>query len=842
MNASNDDILVVTFFDSELWALIYGYTYLCVILTVAITSYHVASQIKLEHELYFLQNKIHKELEIISIVIHCFKKQHANVNNKQLPPENNKRKFQKITCDMVLNTIDIQFNKIEKTMIDHKKQLKRKIIQTNDNEKQLSNTQNAATINSPTAGDVESKLAEYMVNTIAIDDNVNVPPQSDRINENTPDETDKNGVIINTNLNINPIVLQYISKQLEKQSKKTKRGMRKFLSVMLDIRKIMFISFSHIFDTASDLAVAIEWYILYQKQKRDDTFLNNDEISINMQVMFWCCIIVIIYYRIASSYEVYKFTCSWNDTILQFIFDFYLIKLIYVNVMKMRSYKPLDFIKIMRSIEGIHESGFQTILITVFLIKTNFAEFNEYSNIIPILSLIFSLWSLISRLLFLDFYYILPKAQAIGVSLNDLEHSLCTLMQKINYWYIFHVLFRATDCICGILTISLIWVMFGGLVFILILVSYWCVVVLSQMCDYRCIVKNMKKEKILSTDFLSHMLVIGLINVSNVFRIDILTKYELTNCQCLKVLMYFVSDLQLLWFRLLLCCIFTFNGFDMHDNQQEWDTTHYIIVSNDVLFVIWLTMLVIMVKFYANRDPPSTTSVTRLNGMSHIASNNMESMLFCKELNLDIFSHPKYKQISSYTNVVYNVLEALLISNNIDNYDIVKEWYTNVINSKRDCVDMNKNLDEYLKSSLSWNFNILYKLAQRCDSLDYYILIQNRIGFDLSIVDEHNKHNILHVVCFNGKSSTIVEWILNNNIIGNINATNIYGNTCLHMLIAHILENKKMQKGNCYNEREIVHMLIANGIDQSIKNNDGFTAKQGMGSQGRLLYDWLISS
>ena len=60
------------------------------------------------------------------------------------------------------------------------------------------------------------------------------------------------------------------------------------------------------------------------------------------------------------------------DTLLQFVFDFYLLKLIYANIVKMHSYKPLDIIQIYRGIEGSHESAYQAILTMVFLIQTNF--------------------------------------------------------------------------------------------------------------------------------------------------------------------------------------------------------------------------------------------------------------------------------------------------------------------------------------------------------------------------------------------------------------------------------------------------------------------------------------
>ena len=68
----------------------------------------------------------------------------------------------------------------------------------------------------------------------------------------------------------------------------------------------------------------------------------------------------------------------------------------------------MKILKVMRSIEGNNESTFQSILTMVFLIKTNFGEFDSDDGIsssaaIAIFSFAFSFWSLSSRFIFLDF-------------------------------------------------------------------------------------------------------------------------------------------------------------------------------------------------------------------------------------------------------------------------------------------------------------------------------------------------------------------------------------------------------------------------------------------------------
>ena len=222
---------------------------------------------------------------------------------------------------------------------------------------------------------------------------------------------------------------------------------------------------AHFFDTATDIALVMEWYHLFEFQKNnanDDlpNYLNKD--NIDMKAMFICSLSVLIYYRITSAWIVYSLSNSKMDAILQFLFDFYLIKAIYVNIYKMKSHEALPFVKMLRGFEGSTESAFQAILALVFLIKTN--KFDK----IAIISFITSLYSLISRYIYSDQAYLKSSTHDSNIEFEDLC-PLGKIFIKISIPWLKHVVFRLLDISINILTNALLWHLFGGFAFSIIL-------------------------------------------------------------------------------------------------------------------------------------------------------------------------------------------------------------------------------------------------------------------------------------------------------------------------------------------------------------------------------------
>ena len=626
---------------------------------------------------------------------------------------------------------------------------------------------------------------------------------------------------INTTQILHPIIIQYVTNEMFKYdiSNNKKQGLKKFLSILWDIGRIMGMTLSHVFDTASDIALAIEWYILYQKQLNDSNFLK--EYNIDMEAMFWGCCCVILYYRISSSWEIYKFSHSFFDVFLQFFFDFYLIKLIYINVFKMKSHSPMKMLKIMRSIEGQNESGFQSILTMAFLIKTNFGEFNEGLSIVPILSFCFSFWSLTSRFIFGDFHDLQPHGQTIGININHID------VRDVNVWYIFHLLFRLIEVLFSILVFSLIWVLFGGIwLFVLFATWYLWLIVKWKLLGYGLLFYH---------NFLADLMVFDIQQILIGFNLHKFDPYSRLSRQNARLLFFFLG-LWLLFVRVLLCCIVIMT-YSIKDN----DTTLWCVIISIIFILIWFGMAFFAIRFYINKDNKASgaqTATNKLNGIDMIKSNDSKSIIFCKELGIDVFTHKNYKQYNDGTNIANNVLEAMIISNDIDNYSIVEEWYYDIgMKQKTRC-----NFEHFLKHSCEWNGYTIRKLVQHCDSLDYYKLIYDKLEMDLSLVHPEYKINILHYAARYGRDFGIIEWILANEIISNINAVDKNGGTCLHWLMHYMYyRSGKRSKNDLINQRKIAQLFISRGVDVNIKTKTGQRAKGLLYEMKDQLYDWLVS-
>ena len=171
----------------------------------------------------------------------------------------------------------------------------------------------------------------------------------------------------------------YIEMQLEKRQLKTIIGVGQLTLTIWQLRSLLVASVAHFFDTATDIALMMEWYYLYTLQEEYNKDPDSVEIpsyldpeNIDMRALFGCSLTVLIYYRISSGYTVYDLTHSKIDCIFQFLLDFYLIKAIYVNIYKMKSHKALSFVRIIRGFEGQTESAFQAILAMVCVFMFNF--------------------------------------------------------------------------------------------------------------------------------------------------------------------------------------------------------------------------------------------------------------------------------------------------------------------------------------------------------------------------------------------------------------------------------------------------------------------------------------
>ena len=161
-------------------------------------------------------------------------------------------------------------------------------------------------------------------------------------------------------------------------------GIKSFLRNIFSFRKLLMPSFTHIFDTATDVALVLEWYNLSQCQKNDPTYLE----GMNIKIYFYISLSIMIYYRIASSIVIYNFSKMVSDVFIQFVFDFYLFKIIYYNLYRFHSFEAHAIIHIVRGLEGSTESIFQSVLTLVYMIELY--KINSDIDILALVSFLFS--------------------------------------------------------------------------------------------------------------------------------------------------------------------------------------------------------------------------------------------------------------------------------------------------------------------------------------------------------------------------------------------------------------------------------------------------------------------
>ena len=866
-----DSFEVYTFFDSQTWGFFYGYNQIIIILTILISSYFLAKEIKLYFQCYKFLKNIYSNLAYICIAINGLKKKYKYKDDISKIKSYNKVK--NITIEMVIDVIDSKCDEIHqlvdciknyfKTRVSKmiEKEMKKgkdfnSILLTKETKVSDETVATGIQLSSPSTKNDNTEIK--MIETTIVFDNEMENKQDIRLNGTESTKTTQtvtkkvlaNGLCEEHELHkkkdngerlsvVDEVISEYVSSEICKYdlSSNKKDGFRKFCGIVWDIHKIMFMTFSHIFDTASDVALAVEWYILYMKQLNDKTFFK--KYNIDMETMFFCCISVILYYRIISSWQIYKFSHSFKDVFLQFLFDFYLIKLIYVNVFKMKSYSPLKYLKIIRSCEGSNESGFQAILTMVFLIKTNFGEFgtrnnssSSYSANIAILSFIFSFWSLTSRFIFLDSIHLKTNAQTLGINVNSFK------LSEINIWYIFHLLFRLIEVLFSILMISLIWVIFGG---------EWIVIIVFVLYLWLMIIDKFEGRpiRVLRGNLLTHLMIFDIVRITVAFNLPRFNPYIRLNTRFAQLSLFTCLGLWIWLMRILLCIIivtlYDFDKFGNGDNLHN-DATSFCVIFAIGLIFVWFLMLICSIKYYINRDFHIAMQQNNyLSGIDAIKVNDEESIIFCKELGIDVFRHYNSKNKSKYDtayNIANNVLDAMLMSNEIANYSIIQEWYYDIGMKKK----MGCDFEHFLTQWLEWNADTIRRLVANCDSLDYYILIHDKLRFDLSLIDDVKKKNILHRAIYYGRDSAIIEWILNNNIIIDINSVDKYGETCLHYLINYIIDNNKQNKSDLTNEKKIAQLLILHGVDVNIEERNGETAKQFLREYGLQdeLYRWLV--
>ena len=205
-------------------------------------------------------------------------------------------------------------------------------------------------------------------------------------------------------------------------------------------------------DTASDYGLLVEWYNLMIAQQNEPA---NIEPQLDMRAMFICCVAVLLFYRLYSSFRIYQLTKSKMNFIYQFLFDYGLIKAMYVNIINMHSLEVLGFTKAFRSLEGMAESLPQAVLVLVFLLKSE----NNY-NFIAWFSFSLSMYSLVSRVMAIDDPYFIETWKKINIEATNILQ--CNFCFSVNRFYLYRLFYRIIDITTTVLLHGMIWHVFGG--------------------------------------------------------------------------------------------------------------------------------------------------------------------------------------------------------------------------------------------------------------------------------------------------------------------------------------------------------------------------------------------
>ena len=618
------------------------------------------------------------------------------------------------------------------------------------------------------------------------------------------------------------LLATYLANQYKKMNISNSKGIRAYFKTIWDLRSLLIPCIAHFFDTASDIALVLEWYILYKKGTYSDE-------GISMTSLFFCSLSVLIYYRLSSMYEVFRFSQSIKDSILQFIFDYYLIKAVYVNIYKMRSYKALSFVKIIRGLEGATESSFQSILALVFIFKF------DSNNTIAIISLVTSLYSLVTRIIFQDAYKIIPTAQEAGLSFEDL---FINFKFRINNNWLIFVLFRFLDVISNIICIALIWHIIGG-EWLLLLggTTIICFIIFALIAYGNLPVKWIFFALKTPLGYLPPNAFI--VNKFN-FRISIkLQRFP-------AILFFFIRFV-------LTATIFIKYFFIKNSTKGDSDSSMFVLLIVECVvcnFVIPLIFFVFISKLTVPRSNRTTYSGGFDIGQA-IFTKDFDYITFSKLMNANVFyPHSRFIKHPCIEKIIPTIMlknakrsiesrgicmtEALAMQSQFSDeiYNYLKNWYDEIYfyNTGN---NINININHKTKKTKIKNVKILTfeeYLVSLMDNLTAWIVarrarnieIFNKLtegGIDFSKYTNTNQRgwNMLQQTCLSNNSANVevVEWFLKNQCY-DINAKTFRKHTALHGLILKIQKRKKVT----IQDRKVFCLLLKYGIDLFAVNDD----------------------
>ena len=218
---------------------------------------------------------------------------------------------------------------------------------------------------------------------------------------------------------------------------------------------------THIIDQATDIAVIIKFYQIYQFENAN----NYDCPKINGAYLFWLSIASFSMYRIVSCIWVYNITNGKIVDTLSQIFDLKLYHALYINFVLNKDV-PSNPQRYLQILEASLESFPQCVVQLYYLIKVGINNYDEnnndsLSNEIILISLIFSVLNISSKMVSEDKVFFPKEWHSLNFRWNCADEDQ---MSCVNFLYLIRLCLRLFDIVHRLLLILLTWIILGGTV------------------------------------------------------------------------------------------------------------------------------------------------------------------------------------------------------------------------------------------------------------------------------------------------------------------------------------------------------------------------------------------
>eukprot|EP01083_Nonionella_stella_P145725 457171_1 len=256
----------------------------------------------------------------------------------------------------------------------------------------------------------------------------------------------------------------------------THTSKKSFLSALWKRRGIYGQVFIHLYDTATDIGVMVEWYLLAEQERNAETPEDNIE-SLDMNGLFWATVAFLITYRVISvclgCISTRADDPDGDDTIVWMcingccfgLLDLYILKVVYQSIAE-EDEEPSPRQKLIQLTESIFESLPQVVLQSVFIIRSWNDKQLKRNNVMSLvaMSLVASLFSISSKYFWVD---------GDAVKEDAKEAELSAKCPCVNPKYVLRVLWRFSYILTRFCILSLVWSVMGGAFCAIFLGASW---------------------------------------------------------------------------------------------------------------------------------------------------------------------------------------------------------------------------------------------------------------------------------------------------------------------------------------------------------------------------------